>query len=49
MVRSLLSFPDSSANRPIKYSANGARGQVWIAKGHHKSHHQGRLRTLRIW
>ena len=33
VVRSLLSIPDSSVNRPTKYRASGARRQFWIAKG----------------
>jgi hypothetical protein len=35
VVRSLLSIPESSVNRPTKFGASGARGPFWIGKGWH--------------
>ena len=39
VVRSLLSVPGSSVNRPTKYGASDARGQFWIGDGKHELHH----------
>jgi leucyl-tRNA synthetase len=39
VVRSLLSVPDSSVNRPTKPIASGARGHFGKGKGQHGSHH----------
>lgn len=40
VVRSLLSVPGSSVNRPTKHGASDARGQFWIGKGKHEPHHE---------
>jgi hypothetical protein len=40
VVRSLLSVLGSSVNRPTKHGASAARGQFWIGRGEHESHHE---------
>ena len=39
VVRSLLSAPDSSVNRPAKTKASGARRECRVGNGLHESHH----------